>query len=415
MRREVEPDAQQQPATQADAISRQALETRRGDLNTQISDLTATYGDLSKSLDQLENPARTVAQRFIDLGTEISNLDAEMSRILGTGGLSLVDQLSASVNARAGIFGAQQTIQDTRNSTIVQQFLDNGDKQGAVDFLTTMFDWLVAAIPTADNPAEMASRAAAVLTQRSSIQASITTDSAQTEIDRIRTARELRITGLETEIENLRTMAGVADDIARTLTDLRTGSLSALSPIDQLAAARGNFDAILTGAQAGNVKSLQQLTGAATGYLQEAQSFFASGGDYAGTFDSVTNALDAVGMSLADVPTQLSVAQDQLTELRNTKDSSATTATNTTDILIGLGTIETALGTALTNKDSTIATLTTAINAQITAWNGERDALRGEFETVRLAYQELVDDLDQVTRDLARLAGDANLTAAQNG
>ena len=408
-------DLAQSSRDAADAISRQALETRRGDLNTQISDLTATYGDLSKSLDQLENPARTVAQRFIDLGTEISNLDTEMRRILGTGGLSLVDQLSAAVNSRAGVFGAQQTLQDTRNSTIVQQFLDNGDKQGAVDFLTTMFDWLVAAIPTADNPAEMASRAAAVLTQRSSIQASITTDSAQTEIDRIRTARELRISGLETEIENLRTMAGVADDIARTLTDLRTGSLSALSPIDQLAAARGNFDAILTGAQAGNVKSLQQLTGAATGYLQEAQSFFASGGDYAGTFDSVTNALDAVGMSLADVPTQLSVAQDQLTELRNTKDSSATTATNTTDILIGLGTIETALGTALTNKDSTIATLTTAINAQITAWNGERDALRGEFETVRLAYQELVDDLDQVTRDLARLAGDANLTAAQNG
>ena len=408
-------DLAQSSKDAADAISRQALETRRGDLNTQISDLTATYGDLSKSLDQLENPARTVAQRFIDLGTEISNLDTEMSRILGTGGLSLVDQLSAAVNSRAGVFGAQQTLQDTRNSTIVQQFLDSGDKQGAVDFLTTMFDWLVAAIPTADNPAEMASRATAVLTQRSNIQASITTDSAQTEIDRIRTARELRITGLETEIENLRTMAGVADDIARTLTDLRTGSLSALSPIDQLAAARGNFDAILTGAQAGNVKSLQQLTGAATGYLQEAQSFFASGGDYAGTFDSVTNALDAVGMSLADVPTQLSVAQDQLTELRNTKDSSATTATNTTDILIGLGTIETALGTALTNKDSTIATLTTAINAQITAWNGERDALRGEFETVRLAYQELVDDLDQVTRDLARLAGDANLTAAQNG
>ena len=408
-------DLAQSSRDAADAISRQALETRRGDLNTQISDLTATYGDLSKSLDQLENPARTVAQRFIDLGTEISNLDTEMGRILGTGGLSLVDQLSAAVNSRAGVFGAQLSLQDTRNSTIVQQFLDGGDKQGAVDFLTTMFDWLIAAIPTADNPAEMASRATAVLTQRSNIQASITTDSAQTEIDRIRTARELRITGLETEIENLRTMAGVADDIARTLTDLRTGSLSALSPIDQLAAARGNFDAILTGAQAGNVKSLQQLTGAATGYLQEAQSFFASGGDYAGTFDSVTNALDAVGMSLADVPTQLSVAQDQLTELRNTKDSSATTATNTTDILTGLGTIETALGTALTNKDSTIVTLTTAINAQITAWNGERDALRGEFETVRLAYQELVDDLDQVTRDLARLAGDANLTAAQNG
>jgi len=396
----------------ADALTRHALETQQTNLTDQINDLTSTYGDLSKSLDQLENPTRTVAQRFIDLGTEIGNLDAEMRRILGTGGLSLTDQLSASVNARAGIFGAQSSLQDTRNSTIVQQFLDNGDKQGAVDFLTTMFDWYIAAIPTADNPADFAARATSVLTQRANIQASITTDAAQTELDTTRTARELRISGLETEIENLRTMAGVADDIARTLTDLRTGSLSALSPLDQLAAARTNFESILMGAQGGDVKALQQLTGSASGYLQEAQSFFASGGNYAGTFDSVTNALDAVGVSLADVPTQLSVAQDQLTTLRDTKDASVTTATNTGDILTGLDSIGTALGSALTTKNTTIENLTTAINNQIAAWNTERDALRGEFDTVRDAYRQLVDDLDQVKRDLARIAGDANLAAA---
>jgi len=396
----------------ADALTRQSLETRQTDLTGQISDLTTAYGDLSKSLDQLENPARTVAQQFIDLGTEISNLDTEMRRILGTAGMSLTDQLSASVNARAGIFGAQSTLQDTRNSTIVQQFLDSGDKQGAVDFLNTMFDWLVAAIPTADNPADFAARATSVLTQRANIQASITTDAAQTELDNTRTARELRISGLETEIENLRTMAGVADDIARTLTDLRTGSLSALSPIDQLAASRSNFESILMGAQGGDVKALQQLTGSASGYLQEAQSFFASGGNYAGTFDSVTNALDAVGTSLADVPTQLSVAQEQLETERSTKDAAVTTATNTGDILTGIGTIETALGSALTTKNTTLENLTTAINNQISAWNTERDSLRGEFDTVRDAYRQLVDDLDQVKRDLARIAGDANLAAA---
>ena len=396
----------------ADALTRQNLETRQGDLNTQISDLTATYGDLSKSLDALENPARTVAQRFIDLGQEIGNLDTEMRRILGTAGVSLTDQLSAAVNSRAGVFGAQLSLQDTRNSTIVQQFLDGGDKQGAVDFLTTMFDYLVAAIPTADNPAEFANRAASVLTQRENIRASITNDAAQTELETTRTARELRISGLETEIENLRTMAGVADDISRTLVDLRTGSLSALSPTDQLAVARTNFDTILAGARGGDLKALQQLTGAGTGLLTEAQSFFASGGDYAGTFDAVTNALDAVGMQLANVPTQFSVAQDQLQVERDTKDSSATTATNTTGILNGLTTIDTALGTALTNKDSTLVTLTTAINAQITAWNTEREALRSAYETARDAYRDLVDDLDTVTRDIARLAGDANLAAA---
>lgn len=396
----------------ADALTRQNLETRRGDLNTQISDLTATYGDLSKSLDALENPARTVAQRFLDLGQEIGNLDTEMRRILGTAGVSLTDQLSAAVNSRAGVFGAQLSLQDTRNSTIVQQFLDGGDKQGAVDFLTTMFDYLIAAIPTADNPGDFANRAASVLTQRENIRASITTESAQTELDLTRTARELRITGLETEIENLRTMAGVADDISRTLVDLRTGSLSALSPTDQLAVARTNFDAILAGARGGDVKALQQLTGAGTGLLTEAQSFFASGGDYAGTFDQVTNALDAVGMQLANVPTQLSVAQESLTALQGTKDAAVTTATNSGNILTGLTTIDTALGTALTNKDSTLVTLTTAINAQITAWNIERDALRAEFDTVRDAYRELVDDLETVTGDLSRLAGNANLAAA---
>ncbi|MFO1196580.1 MAG: phage tail length tape measure family protein [Burkholderiaceae bacterium] len=391
---------------------RTALETEQSSLGSQMRALELVNGDLSKSLEELTNPTRTVAQRFADLGNEISGLEQQLASILGTGGLSLTDQLSAAVGARNSIGGARLSVQDQVNSAIVQGFVNRGDRQGAIDFLQTMENWLVSHIPTADNPADFASRASAVLMQRLGLQSELATATAQTELDLTRTAREARMTGLQTEIQNLETMRSVSDDIAKTLQDLRVGSLSALSPVDQLAAAATSFEQILAGARNGDLKALQALTGSGTQYLQEAQSFFASGGDYAGVFGSVTSALDSVGMQLRDVPTQIGIAQDQLTQLQQVRDAAVTTVDLSGDIVEGLQGIDTALGDALTVRNGSIDALVTAIQGQIAELRNAQDEAERQYGLDQERWTALDERLEETNTALSRIADDLALVKA---
>jgi len=391
---------------------RTALETEQSSLGSQMRALEVVNGDLSKSLEELTNPTRTVAQRFADLGNEISGLEQQLASILGTGGLSLTDQLSAAVGARNSIGGARLSVQDQVNSAIVQGFVNRGDRQGAIDFLQTMENWLVSHIPTADNPADFASRASAVLMQRLGLQSELATATAQTELDLTRTAREARMTGLQTEIQNLETMRSVSDDIAKTLQDLRVGSLSALSPVDQLAAAATSFEQILAGARNGDLKALQALTGSGTQYLQEAQSFFASGGDYAGVFGSVTSALDSVGMQLRDVPTQIGIAQDQLTQLQQVRDAAVTTVDLSGDIVEGLQGIDTALGDALTVRNGSIDALVTAIQGQIAELRNAQDEAERQYGLDQERWTALDERLEETNTALSRIADDLALVKA---
>lgn len=399
-------------ATATDTL-RRSLETERDSITGDMSSLTNEFGDLSQTLAELENPTKTVAQRFLDLGTEIRNLQTEMESILGTGGLSLTQQLSAAAGVRGSIAGAKGTLQDQVASTITQGFLDRGDKAGAARYLKTLEDWLIAAIPTADDPAAFASRAASLLFQRKNIEASITTDDQQRIIDGERTARELRITTLNDEIDRLRTLEGIAKDINATLYDLRTGSLSALAPQSQVAVAQTSFDSILSAALGGDTTAAGMLSRSAGQYLTELQSFSASGGGYAGEFLRVTGALEQFGMSLASVPTQLSVAENQLTTLQSVKDATVTTADNSGEILTGLDTIGDALDGALSNRNTQIEDLVAAINAQIEQWTQDRDAAAAQFNAARERWTALDDRLQTVEDKLTSIDNNITLVAAQ--
>jgi len=399
-------------AASAVDTQRTALETSRDNLQGQITSMESTWGDLSHSISELENPARTVAQQILDLGSNIKTLEGDMARILGTGGLSLTEQLSAAVGVRGQIGSARVSLQDQVAQTITQGFIDRGDLRGAADYLKTLEDWLIAAIPTADNPGEFASRATSVLLQRMGIEAQITTGDAQHTLDLEKTARDLRIDQLDTELERLRTLKSVSEEIAGTLQDLRTGSLSALAPQTQATLARDSFDTILRAALGGDAKAASQLSGSANAYLTELQSFTASGGNYAGEFLRVTGALESFGASLTGVDGLITTAQDELKNLQGASNTPPTTDMSG-QTLTGLTTIGNALDTASTNNENTITGLSNSITDLIDEWRASKTTLEGQFETVRQSWRDLVDDLDQVKRDLTTLAGNATFTAAQ--
>ena len=62
-----------------------------------------------------------------------------------------------------------------------------------------------------------------------------------------------------------KSLIDIADRLRDTITDLQTGSLSALAPAAQVSVAATSFGSVLNRAQAGDVKALQALPGEATG------------------------------------------------------------------------------------------------------------------------------------------------------
>jgi hypothetical protein len=100
------------------------------------------------------------------------------------------------------------------------------------------------------------------------------------------------------------------------LTSLQTGSLSILSPQDQLNAEQTLFNTQLAGAQGGNSDDLNALTTTAQSLLTLAQNFYASGTGYASEYNQVTSAIS----SLAANPNQTTFNDPNVT---NTADTTA--------------------------------------------------------------------------------------------
>jgi hypothetical protein len=78
------------------------------------------------------------------------------------------------------------------------------------------------------------------------------------------------------------------------LNSVQTGSLSTLSPADQLAYEQNLFNTQLTGAQGGNSDDISALTSTAQTLLTLAQTFYASGTGYAAVYNQVTSAITAL-------------------------------------------------------------------------------------------------------------------------
>ena len=76
---------------------------------------------------------------------------------------------------------------------------------------------------------------------------------------------------------------------------LRTGNLSPLAPAAQLNLSRERFDDLLGRAQAGDLEALQTITDSSSEFLAAARQFYGSSEAYAAIFDTVYNALDALG------------------------------------------------------------------------------------------------------------------------
>ena len=378
----------------ANAVIRQALETSRAAVTTEMDALTRANGDLTRTLFELENPIRTTADQFLELGRSMQDTIDRMGQILGTGAVSLLDQLQARVNTRTAIAGARVGLAGQIQDQQIQGFSNRRDFRGGISFLKGIENALFAELQTTTDPAGVAGKITQALTTRYQFEAQLITE-----------ADDLRRTSLEKEINRLESLIDIADRLRDTITDLQTGSLSALAPAAQVSVAATSFGSVLNRAQAGDVKALQALPGEATRFLTESQSFNASGGDYASVFTSVIDSLNSVGVSLADAPTQLSLAQSQLT-------ATGTVVDNTGAMVVDLRRLDTALEARSTRESDAITALVTAIRDQIAADERTREGIAIERGLQANRWSGLATTLEGIETGIDTLANNATRAAA---
>ncbi len=114
-------------------------------------------------------------------------------------------------------------------------------------------------------------------------------------------------------------LSQVADNLRKFSDSLKLSALSVLSPIEQLAEARRQYNALLVKAQAGDLAAAANVPEAARALLEASRAVNASGPAYAADFAAVTSQAETLAAMLES---QRSLGQQQL-------EAAQATATNT--------------------------------------------------------------------------------------
>ena len=116
----------------------------------------------------------------------------------------------------------------------------------------------------------------------------------------------------EAELSAIRKLKEFADSL------LLNTALTPLTPTQQLAEARSQFQSTLGAARGGDLSAMQNLPGIANSFLDIARSFFASSSDYTAIFDQVQAGLRGVGTTSQYDPliNQLAAVEEEIAALK---------------------------------------------------------------------------------------------------
>lgn len=383
---------------QMEALGKTVPDARRA-IQAEMDDLSAIFGDLS-------TPVETVADKIARFTGEIDDLESALADILGTAEQSPLDRLRATVGLRNSIQGVRDSLADRRQEAALAGFEARGDTQGAIDYLRGIEAQLWDTLGTAVDDGSTAQKIVDVFLRRMGLEAQAAAGGSDLQL--IEDARNLRIDTLRAEIDSLETISRISDDIRDTLLDLRTGSLSALSPRDQLAASRAAYEGTLAAARGGDVEALGRLSGLASGFLSEQQAFSASGGDYGSVFARVIADLSGVGASLEGADSALGVARLQLEELQKLPSAiSQSVVDNSAEVLDGLAVIDERFGGVIDTLNGSIDAQVAAQLEAVAEMKGMRDDLRAEFQRAQDRWEALGAQLQQANAALAQQNAEA--------
>ncbi len=168
--------------------------------------------------------------------------------------------------------------------------------------------------------------------------AQIAQDLPQLEQQEIQAALAGVATGASSAAHALSDFVTAQQNVITFVNGLMVGSLSPLSPVDQLNAAQSAYATQLAAAQGGNYDALTGITATAQTYLTQAQQVYGSGSAYSAIFNQVTSSLTDLGnatlgdtsqvdaINAASAALQAAIAAGSLQIVTAVNDNTATTA-----------------------------------------------------------------------------------------
>jgi len=104
------------------------------------------------------------------------------------------------------------------------------------------------------------------------------------------------------ELDVYNSIRQTLESLKQSADDLLLSDLSTLTNEQKFNEAQSQYNSTLSLAKTGDADALGQLSGISNAYLQEAQGFYASSGDYSNIFDQVHGALSGLGSQSISAP-----------------------------------------------------------------------------------------------------------------
>ena len=222
---------------------------------------------------------------------------------------AILSAYSAWEDLQEILYGTQRAVDAYRGTTLSDRIFKAGIASlPAADRVTQLKNsekFLFGQLTTAKDPVEVAERLTGVITERLSLEASLT-----------KSVGEQRLDTLREELDAAKSLRDVVAGLPQFTASLRFSDVSPLSAQQQLGEAQKLFESTLTRTLGGDKLAAANLQTNAQAYISEAISAYGSGPQAASVFTRVTDALDQVAAQLGPVlAPQIAALESQVTSL----------------------------------------------------------------------------------------------------
>lgn len=265
-------------------LADRANELIRAGLQKQLDAITSQYGDVVGVLDETEKLTDAYARNKAEARSLREGLDNLLGRSVQTVQQALADALQG-----------QRALQSYRGGSLAS----------AIESAR------LGAMMPADRVAAMRATEARLFSGLASAAdpVSLAQQLQSTIIDRIKLESSLQQDASGKQIDALKSMRSLAEDLRQFTADMRIGDSSPLSYEQQLSTARQLYEDTIAKAKAGDTTAQGALTSNARTFLDEARSYYASSAAYADIFAQVTGSLDSMAAAGVNLDPQIAALE----------------------------------------------------------------------------------------------------------
>lgn len=399
-----------------DSAAQAAFDIAASGIQKQLDEIAQTFGDVSV----IAEPVKTLADKFREQTASLEDLENGLASLLGTVGKTVQQTLADLLQSQAAIQGFRGTLADA----IEQAQLSALSPDARVAALRQQEQALSGQIATSADPVGVAQRLQKVILQRIQEEAGIRQkaddariDAARQQLDLAEQARNAQIDLLRDQIDGFEALRELSRDIGRTVSQLKSGDLSPLSPQRQLAEARKLFESTAAGAAAGNPEDARAFEGALRDFISEGRDFFGgSTPQFASLFAGAIATADKLGLAGAAVDPQIAALESQITQLQALNEAQnriESSVINTgAEQAEALRAIDEALASREEAMAKAIAEQTQLAKDQITELRAAVEALRAQITQGAATEASLRAQLEELNDKLQQQLDNASLEAA---